>query len=97
MHRLVALWTKPEDVEGFEREYHDVHMALVHPLPGLAGAVSARAKNGPYYRVADLSFASMDDFQAAMGSEQGKALLADANRLQERFGVRLDTMGVEED
>jgi uncharacterized protein (TIGR02118 family) len=94
--KLVALWSTPEDAEGFEKEYAAIHIPLVAAVPGLKGAVASKALNGPYYRMAELIFEDGEALQHALGSEEGLALLADSGRLQEAFGSNLDVLTVEE-
>lgn len=94
--KLVALWSTPNDVEGFEADYQSSHIPLVAKVPGLKGAVASKALDGPYYRMAELIFEDGDGIQAAMGSAEGQALVADAGRLQETYGASLEILTVEE-
>lgn len=52
--RLVALWTPPEDVDGFDADYLAAPMMLVAPMPGLTGLVDSKVIDGPYFRMTDL-------------------------------------------
>lgn len=97
MTKLIALWTKPDDTEGFDADYLATHAALAKAVPGLTTFASGRCASGPYYRVAELSFASGDDLGAGLGSTDGAALLADSERLQSTFGNKLDVLIVNED
>ena len=94
--KVVALWRTPKDAEGFDKDHEATHIALVAKLPGLKGAVASKALDGPYYRMAELVFADGDGLQSALGSTEGKALCADAGRLQESYGSTLDVLTVEE-
>ena len=94
--KLVALWGAPEDTEGFDKDYEATHAALVAKLPGMAGAVLSKALDGPYHRMAELIFDDADKMGAALGSPEGGEVLADAGRLQETYGAKLDVMTVEE-
>jgi uncharacterized protein (TIGR02118 family) len=94
--KLVALWTEPANVEGFERDYLQVHMPLVSKLPGLRGAVASKALSGPYYRMAELKFDDAAGLGAAMESQEGKDLVGDAGRLQESYASKLEILTVEE-
>ena len=96
MIKLVALWTQPEDAEGFEKDYTSTHMALVADMPGMTGAVASKALNGPYFRMAELIFDNPAELKAAMSSDEGKQLLSDAARLQQTYGTKLDVLTVEE-
>ena len=94
--KLVALWTAPDDTEGFEADYAANHLPLVGSVPGLTGVVASKAVGGPYYRMAELKFEDMDGLGAAMGSDAGVALAADSERLQAAFGNTFDVLIVEE-
>ena len=79
---LVALWNRPTDVDSFESHYRDVHMPLARKLPGITGAETYKTVgDGPFYRVALLHFDSAQALGAAMGSDEGKALLEDTQSL----------------
>ena len=58
-------------------------MPLVHAIPNLrlfeASKVLGTADGGesPYYRIAELSFDSAEDLQAAMGSPEGQETAGD--------------------
>ena len=94
--KLVALWTTPDDAEGFEADHLSTHMALVGTVPGLKNAIASKALDGPYYRMAELMFDDAGALGAAMASDEGTALLADSGRLQETYGTKLDVLIVEE-
>lgn len=94
--KLVALWTAPEDAAAFDADYEATHVGLVNTIPGMERAVFSKALNGPYHRMAELVFADMDQLGAALGSDEGAQVLADAGRLQEVFGNQLDVLTVEE-
>lgn len=95
--KLLALWSTPSDVDGFESEYMSGHIPLVAKVPGLTGAVASKAIDGPYYRIAEMLFESAEALGGAIGSEEGQAVLADANRLQETYGAKLDVVVAEEE
>lgn len=94
--KLVALWSVPNDPQGFDKDYEATHIPLVAKLPGLKGAVASKALDGPYHRMAELVFDDVDGLQSALGSAEGQALLADADRLQKDFSSKLDVLTVEE-
>ncbi len=94
--KIVALWRTPDDVDGFESHYAATHMPLARALPGLKDAVTSKALNGPYYRMAELVFDNADSLGAAFGSEQAQKLLADTGHMQETFGTTCDVLTVEE-
>ena len=85
--KVVVLYTQPEDPDGFDRQYLGVHMPMVREIPGLeraeSGRISAAGDGGEktYYRIAELYFASQDALNAGLGSEQGKAVAADYQKI----------------
>ena len=92
--RLVGLWTQPADVEAFEREYLGSHVPKLEGLPSNAGVRTARCIDGPFFRLTEVVFDSLDDIHAALKSELGTQILVDANALATKFGVRLDVLVV---
>jgi uncharacterized protein (TIGR02118 family) len=94
--KIVALWSTPTDVQGFEKDYEEIHVPLIAALPGLKGAVTSKALNGPYYRMAELIFEDEVALGSSLGSAPAQALLGDASRLEETFGAKLDVLTVEE-
>jgi uncharacterized protein (TIGR02118 family) len=94
--KIVALWTTPTDMDGFEEHYLGTHWPLVADVPGLQSAVGSKALDGPYYRMAELVFADGDGIAKAMASAEGQKLLADAGHLQETYGPKLEVLTVEE-
>lgn len=94
MPKLVAIWSKPEDVDSFEQDYTSTHAPLAISLPGVSFE-GGRVVDGDAYRVAILSFDSMQTMQESMKSEQAGETMADAGRLQAQYGVTLQTFVVE--
>jgi len=92
--RLVGLWTQPVDVEAFEREYLGSHLPKLEALPANTGVRSARCIDGPFLRMTEVEFDSLDDIHAALQGDLGETILADANALATKFGVRLDVLVV---
>lgn len=94
--RLVGLWTPPADVDAFEREYLGSHFPKLESLPGNESVRTARCIDGPFFRVTEVHFKSLDDIHAALDDPSGQQILADANTLAAKFGVRLDVLVVAE-
>ena len=94
--RLVGLWTEPEDVDAFDREYLGSHLPRVHGLLAAQATTTSRCINGPYYRMTEVAFRSLDDINAALEASTGKALLDDAAKLAQKYGMRLDVLVVAE-
>jgi uncharacterized protein (TIGR02118 family) len=82
MARLLVLYSPPADVDAFQSYYHQTHLPLAKTIPGLRsltisdGPVAGLAGDAPYL-VATLTFDSMADLQAGMGSAEGQATAAD--------------------
>src|SRR6185369_12761385 len=83
MVKLVALYGTPTDSAAFDAYYRTTHMPIALTIPGLVRAETARilgtAESGeaPYYRVAELCFADMEQLKAGAASPEGRATLAD--------------------
>jgi uncharacterized protein (TIGR02118 family) len=78
MVKMIALYTKPEDPEAFDKEYMEKHVALVKSLPGLRKVEIARIQASPIgevkgYLVTEMYFDSMEALNAANASPEGKA------------------------
>ena len=59
MVKLVAMFTKPDDPEAFDRAYFDVHLPLNAKTPGLRRTEVTRVTGAPrgetpYYLVAEM-------------------------------------------
>ena len=57
---------------------------------------TARCLDGPFFRLTEVLFESLDDINAALGDEVARRILAEAEVLATKFGVRLDVMVVAE-
>lgn len=83
MVKAVVLYGPAEDPGAFERYYADTHTALALAIPGLQRFEAAQATATPdgsavpYQRIAELTFEDMDALQAALGSDEGQAAVAD--------------------
>lgn len=79
MVKLTVLYGHPTDSAAFDKHYAEVHTPLVHKLPGLARFEAAKVVGSPtgeqpdYYLIAELYFENMEQFQASMGSAEGRA------------------------
>jgi hypothetical protein len=92
--RLIGLWTEPEDADAFEREYLGSHFPRLEGLRGNQGVVTSRCIDGPYFRMTEVTFRSLDDIHAALEDADGQRILSEARALAERFGVHLDVIVV---
>src|SRR5688500_2947887 len=78
MYKLIAFFTRPENVEEFDKHYNEVHAPLMSKVPGLekrtvARNVRAFSGEAPYYMIAEMHFADREAFKAAMASDENKA------------------------
>jgi uncharacterized protein (TIGR02118 family) len=82
MAQVLVLYNAPTDPVAFQSYYEKTHIPLAKKIPGLKsytvsdGAVQGLAGNAAYL-VAILTFDSMADLQAALGSPEGQATAAD--------------------
>jgi uncharacterized protein (TIGR02118 family) len=83
MARLVVMYKKPDDAATFDKYYFDTHVSVAKKIPGLRkyevsrGPVATPAGPSGYHLVATLHFDNMAAIQAAMGSAEGQAAVAD--------------------
>ncbi len=104
MHTLIAIWSapRPEDTEAFEEHYRSTHGPLAARVPGMQRFVTIHTAAGlaggesGFHRVAEMSFGSQADLEAAEETPEWLALRADAGTMIERFGVTL-TVGIGEE
>lgn len=84
MYKFIALYKKPDDVAAFMDHYENVHAPLARKVPGLQKLVVNRIKGDafggepPYFLIAEMHFATKEDFETAMRSEENKATGRDA-------------------
>jgi uncharacterized protein (TIGR02118 family) len=82
MSKLLVLYHPPQDPAVFEQYYRGTHIPLARRIPGLRSctisAAPPRALAGnPIHLVAELTFDSMADLNAALASPEGQATAAD--------------------
>ena len=77
MVRLIALFSTPDDPAAFDAHYRDVHTQIVRRYPNLRGlrltapdGVGGRA--APFHLMAEMSFDSRADLDAALASDAGR-------------------------
>jgi|SRR6185437_8911497 len=82
MTKLLVLYNTPADTAAFDRYYGETHIPIANRIPRLRsytvskGSVTALAGTAPYL-VAELTFDSMADLNAALASPEGKAAADD--------------------
>lgn len=70
--KFVALYTRPDDAEGFLQEYRDDHLPIADTWPGVIDSsttvftATPRGTEPAYYLAFTATWDSMDDLQAAM-------------------------------
>ena len=82
MARILVLYNPPADAAAFDKYYREIHIPLARHIPGLRSydisAAPPRVIAGsPVHLVAELTFDSMDDVNAAFASPEGQATVAD--------------------
>ncbi|HSF54760.1 MAG TPA: EthD family reductase [Algoriphagus sp.] len=94
MIKVTALYGPPVDPSAFESYYFSTHMNLVQQIKNLIKAETTKflpgpdGVNPPYYRMAELYFSSLEEFQKALGSPEGAATTADLSNFA-TGGVKL--------
>jgi uncharacterized protein (TIGR02118 family) len=82
--KLVVIYPRPKDVDGFESIYQNEHVPLaVTKLSGKTKIVATRVLGSPqgtppFYRIAEVHFSSMKDLELCAASDNGKEVLAHA-------------------
>jgi uncharacterized protein (TIGR02118 family) len=76
---MMVFYKEPPDREKFDKYYNEVHMPLVHKLPGLRNVEMSRftGKDVPYYLLTTLYFADKEARKAALASPEGKVVTDD--------------------
>ena len=80
--KLVVMYPKPADPAQFDRHFREVHMPLVMKMPGLHGASYGPASNldgseGAFFWIFVGTFDSLGAITAALGSPEGRGVVAD--------------------
>ncbi len=94
MAQLLALYHQPADPAAFDRYYFQTHVPLAKKIPGLRsyvvnnGPLTVIAGSSAAYLIAELSFDTMADLQAALASDEGKAAASDLSKFAQA-GVTL--------
>ena len=77
MVRLIVLYSHPEDPAAFDAHYRDVHAPIVERYPNLVSMRLTKAdgigdRPAAYYLMAEMSFDSRADLDAALASDAGR-------------------------
>jgi uncharacterized protein (TIGR02118 family) len=89
--KLVVLYSKPGDVEGFDEYYRATHMPLAQAVPGSDWSFTRfsgtpRGGEPAYHLMAEATFASDDDLQSGLRSDEMRETGRDAAQMVQRFG-----------
>lgn len=76
MPRLVALYNVPEDPGAFDAHYRDVHSSIVGRYPNLRDVrlttpAGVAGRPAPFHLMAEMTFDSDEDLEAALVSDAG--------------------------
>ncbi len=83
MFSMTILYNHPTDAAEFDRYYKEVHTPLVQKIKGLKGLSVTHFKPGPrgekppYYLMAILYSDTPEEFNAVMGTPEGRVASAD--------------------
>jgi uncharacterized protein (TIGR02118 family) len=83
---VVVMYKMPKDVAAFDKHYSEIHVPLVHKIPGLRkfevskGAVMTPAGPAGLHLIATLYFDDLAAVKAGFGSPEGKAAGADVGK-----------------
>ena len=93
MAKFVALYEKPEDVEGFDEHYRNTHLPIAESWPGVTSTRTTRFSSTPrggeppFYLMFEAEWATDEEMAAALRSDAGMAAAKDAMAIKEQFGV----------
>ncbi len=85
--KVVVMYGTPTDAVTFQRQYTDDHIPLAKKIPGLRafeasdGPITTPAGPAPFVSIVTLSFDSLADLQAGLGSPEGGAAVAHAQQI----------------
>ena len=93
MATFVALYEKPDDVEGFDEHFRNTHLPIVQSWPGVKSirvtrfSATPRGTDPAYYLQFAAEWESDEEMAAALRSDSGMASAKDAMGMKEKFGV----------
>jgi uncharacterized protein (TIGR02118 family) len=83
MVKITVLYGAPTDASAFEAYYADTHLPLAAKMPKVQRFEASQVvgtpdgSDPPYYRIAEVLYASEEDLRASMDSDEGRATVAD--------------------
>jgi uncharacterized protein (TIGR02118 family) len=93
--KLIALWGRPKDAEGFDHHYRTVHLELVKRWPNLQSYTVTRLTGSPtggevpYYQIFEATFPSEHHLEEALRSPAMADAGKDAMDMVRRYGATL--------
>ncbi len=82
--KLLVLYNHPTDPAAFDRHYAETHTPIAKTIPHMRSfaistgpIVAPDGSRSPYHQIAELTFDSMEDLQAAMSSPAGRTTAGD--------------------
>ena len=103
MHKLLVTYTRPDNIDAFEKHFGEVHAPMVRRIPGLKklviNRITGNALGGPpsLYLLVGLQFGPKEDYEAAMRSEENAAAGRDAVEFCRATGSKLEVLIAHED
>jgi len=92
--RLIGLWTHPEDTDAFERDYLGAAFSRLGQLPSVQWSKTERCIYGPFFRMTEIGYRTLDELNEDIDSELGRELTEQARALADKYGIRLDVIVV---
>lgn len=82
MAQIIAIYAPPADPAAFDKYYWETHIPLAKQIPRLRSCVVTTSTpkvlaGNPVHLMAQLTFDSMADLEAALASPEGQATAAD--------------------
>ena len=93
MAKFVALYSRPDDIEGFEEHYRTTHLPIAQSWPGVTRfsvtrfSATPRGTEPAFHLMFEAEWATDEEMAAALRSEAGMAAARDAMAMAETFGV----------
>lgn len=93
MATFTALYSTPDDVDGFDEHYRSTHLPIIESWPGVRTVrvtrfvSTPRGTPAPYHLMAEIDFTTDEEMAAALRSPAGADSARDAKTMAERFGV----------
>ncbi len=103
MHKILVTYTRPDDVDAFDKYFREVHAPMVRMIPGLqrlvVNRITGNALGGEpsIYLLVGLQFGSKEDFDAAMSSAENAAAGKDAVEFCHATGSQFEVLIAHED